>query len=147
MQGEHVGRRQRQADIVRGNLFSQPMDGIELRDHLLVGVVVTFWRQRPLAHVGNHERDIHAAFHHLGDVHLRGEAHGVVAFRREVGGLNIVMGIQFQNAAVNLFGFGDQCRVVRLGGAGAWCDLDEQADEGRCDAVYSLAEFQRDLLS
>ena len=81
VQREDVGGRQRQADVVGRDFFRQAMNGVELRDRLPVGVVITFRRQRALADVDDHERDIHAAFDHLRNIDLRREAHGVVAIR------------------------------------------------------------------
>ena len=79
---EDVGGRQRQADVVGRDLFGEAMNGVELRDRLPVGAVEALRRQRTLADVDDHERDIHAAFDHLRQIDLRGEAHRVVAIRR-----------------------------------------------------------------
>ena len=101
MQREDVGRRQRQADVVGRDFFSQAMNGVELRDRLPVCAVIPFRRQRALADVNDHERDIHAAFDHLRQIDLRREAHGVVAIRREVRGLDIVVSVELEDAVVN----------------------------------------------
>ena len=74
--------------------LGQAMDGVELRYSLSVGIVIPLLRQRALADIRDHERDVHAAFHHLRQVDLRGQAHGVVAVRREIGGLDIVVRVK-----------------------------------------------------
>ena len=61
------------------------MNGIELRDRLLVGVVEAFRRERPLADVDDEEGGVEPAGDHLGQVDLVAEVLRVVAFGGEVG--------------------------------------------------------------
>ncbi len=131
MQCQHIGRRQRKTDVVRRNLFREAMNRVELRDGLPVCVVKPFRRQRTLADVDDHERDIHVAFHHLRQIDLRGEAHFVVAIRGEVRRLDIVVRVELEDPVVNDFGFGDQCRIIGLRRAGPGRDLEQQADSRR----------------
>jgi hypothetical protein len=42
VQGEDIGRRQCEADIIGRDFFGKAMNGVELRDGLPVGVVKTF---------------------------------------------------------------------------------------------------------
>ena len=107
MQGEDVGGRQGEAHVVGRDLFGEAMHGVELGDRLAVGAVKAFRRERALADVDDHERDIHSAFDHFRQIDLRGEAHLVVAIGGEVGGLDIVVSVELQDAAVNQFGFGE----------------------------------------
>ena len=101
VQREDVGGRQGKAHLVGRDLLGEAMDGVELGDGLAVGAVVAFRRQRALADVDDHERDVHAAFHHLRQIDLRGETHLVVAVRREVGGLDVVVGVELEDVGVN----------------------------------------------
>ena len=101
VQCQDVGRRQRQADVVGCDLFRQAMNGVELRDRLPVRAVKPFRRQRALADVNDHERDIHVAFDHLRQIDLRREPHLVIAIRREVRGLDIVVSVELDDAVVN----------------------------------------------
>ena len=79
------------------------MNGIEFRDGLPIRIVVTLRRERALTDVNDHERNIHAAFDHLRDIHLRRQAHGVVALCREVRRIDIVVRIELDDAIVNQF--------------------------------------------
>ena len=51
-----VGGGQRELDLVGRDLLGQQVDGVELRDRLLVGVVVAFGRQRSLSDIDDEER-------------------------------------------------------------------------------------------
>ena len=77
-----VGGGQRQLDLVGRDLFGQQMNGVELRDRLLVGVVVAFWGERALPDIDDEEGRIETARHHLRQVDLVAEVLRVVAFRR-----------------------------------------------------------------
>ena len=145
VQGEDVGRREREAHVIGRDLFGEAMHGIELRDRLAVGAVKAFRRERALADVDDHERDIHAAFDHFRQIDLRGETHFVVAIGREVGGLDIVVRVELEDAAVNQFGFGEQCRVVGLRRTDSGCQLKQQARQRGNDEL-SLDVFQCILL-
>ncbi len=88
--------------MLSGAIFSvKPMNRVELRHRLPVGAVKAFRRQRALADVHDHERDIHVAFDHLRQIDLRRQAHGVVAIRREIRRLDIVMSIELEDPVVN----------------------------------------------
>ena len=125
MKRQNVGRRQRQADVVGRDFLCESMNGVELRDGLAIGSVKPFRCEWTLAHVHDHERDIHAAFDHLRQIDLRGEAFGVVAIRCEVGRLDIVVSVELQHVAVNQFGFGNQSRVVLLRWTGQGCQVQQ----------------------
>ena len=133
VQRKDVGGRQCKTDLIRRDLFRQPVNGVELRHRLLVGVVKTFGCQRALADVNDHERHVHAAFDHLGQIDLRRQAHLVIAIRREVRRLDVVVSVERDNTFVNAFGFGNQRGLAALRSS---ClrrtlpdrDLREQAD-------------------
>ena len=75
----HVGGRQGQLDLVGRDLLGQPMDGVELGDRLLVGLVVARWRELTLADIDDEERGVEAALDHLRQVDLRRQVLRVVA--------------------------------------------------------------------
>src|SRR5262249_48005770 len=59
------------------------------------------------------------AFDHLWQIHLRGQAHGVIAVRCEVRRVDIVVRIELDHIVVNLLRLGDERSVVlRWAGAG-----------------------------
>ena len=78
----HVGRRERKADLLRRDLFGQPVHGVELGDRLLDRPSCRSPSGRaadPLPDVDDQERDVEAALLHLRQVDLRGQALRVVA--------------------------------------------------------------------
>ena len=83
------------------DLLRQVMHRVELRDRLLVGVVVALRRQRPLADIDDEEGGVEAAFDHLRQVDLRLEALRVVLLPREVVGIDVVVGVERDHAIVN----------------------------------------------
>ena len=107
--------------------FRQPMNRVELRHRLPVRIVISFRRQRPLADVDDHERNIHAAFHHLRNIHLGRQTHCIVTVRREIARLNIVVRVEREDTRMNASGFGNECRIVRLSRTRADCQLKQQA--------------------
>jgi hypothetical protein len=150
VQSEDICGRQRQADTVGSDLFRQAMNGVEFRHRLAIGVVVAFWRQRTLADVNDHERDIRAAFDHLRNIDLGSQAHGVVAIRGEVRWLDIVVRVELEDALVNAFRFGNQRRIVRL--RRTCPDRYQKQQTGGCHRIagndeLSLGAFHYILLS
>ena len=81
--------------------FGQVMHRVELRDRLLVGAVVAFGRQRPLADVDDEERGVEAALVHLRQVDLRVEPLRVVLLAREVLRIDVVVRVERDHAIVN----------------------------------------------
>jgi len=73
-----------------------------------------FGRQRALADVDDEERDVEAAFLHLRNVDLRRQPLRVIAFGREVGGIDVVMRVERDHAIVNCPRASDQLRLAGL---------------------------------
>jgi len=97
----NIGRRLRELDLLRRNLLGQPVDRVELRDRLPIGVGIAGWRQRPLRHLNHEEGDVETAVAHLRQVRLRHKTTGVVALRCEVRRLEIDVRVDRQYAPVN----------------------------------------------
>ena len=85
------------------------MDRVKLGNRLVVRVVITFGTQGPLANVNDHEGHIHSAFDHLRQVDLRREAHRVIAIRREVSRIDIIVRVELDYPIVDRSSFSDQC--------------------------------------
>jgi len=128
---ENIGGRESETDIVRGDLFREPVNGVKLRHSLPVGAVIPFRSQRALADINDHERHVHIAFDHFRQIDLRRQAHFVIAVCREVGGLDVVVGVELDHPVVNAFGFGNQRRIVRLRRAVPGSDLKKQTQCGK----------------
>jgi hypothetical protein len=100
--------------------LGQSMNGVKLRNRLLIRAVEALRRQRALAHVHDHERHVEPAFDHLGQIHLRGQAHRVVAVGREIAGTDVVVRVHRDDTLVDRPGSRDERRIRLLrGGAGA----------------------------
>ena len=97
----HIRGGERQPDLVRRDLFRQPVHRVELRHRLLVGAVVALRRQRALADVDDEEGGVEPAFDHLRHVDLRLEALRVVLLAREVVRIDVVMRVERDHAIVN----------------------------------------------
>ena len=129
-----IGGGEGEAHGVGGDGFGEAVDGVELFDGLLVGEVVGFGGGEALADVDDEESDVHVAVGHFGEIDLGIEALEVVAGGGEVGGVDVVMGIEFQDAIVDGLGFGQEGGAGGLGEGGQ----NEQREEGeeRAHAVF-----------
>jgi hypothetical protein len=96
-----IGRGQRELDFVGSDLLGQQVNGVELGHRLFIGAVVAFGRQGSLSDVDNEERGIESALAHLRQVDLIAEVLCVVAFRGEVVGVDVVVGIERDDALMN----------------------------------------------
>ena len=132
MEVHDVCGRQRQPDLVRRNVFRQAMNRVEFGDGLPVGIVVAFRRERPLADVDDHEGDIHVALDHLRQINLRRQTHRVIAFRRELARLDVVVRVDLDHAIVNPFRFCDQCGFRGWGAGRLRRDLKRNREKHRC---------------
>ena len=106
-----VGGGQREFDRVGRDLARQPVNGVELRLRLAVGVGVALRRQRPLADIDDEESRIEPASHHLRQVDLGRQVLGVVAFRREIERIDVDVRVERDDALVNRPGARDEAGV------------------------------------
>ena len=97
----HVGGGERELNLVGRDLLGQSMDGVELLDRLLVGVGVALRRQVTLPDVDDEEGGIEPTLDHLGQVDLRRQVLRVVACRREVVGVDVVVRVESNHPLMN----------------------------------------------
>ena len=104
----HVGRGQRQLDLVGRDLLGEPVDRVELLDGRPVGALVArrfecirILRLRGLADVNAEEHRGEAALEHLGQVHLSIEALGVVPLGGEIRYRDIAVRVERDDALVD----------------------------------------------
>ena len=107
-----VGGGERQLDLVGRDLLGETMDRVEFRDCLLVSAVVALGGERTLPDVDDEERRVEAAGSHLRQVDLIAEILRVVALRREVGDVDVVVRVERDDPFVNRARLLDE-RVVR----------------------------------
>ena len=128
---DDVGGRQGELDLVRRDLFREAMNGVELGDRRAVGALVSGREasglRGSLPDVDDEERDVEAAFLHLRQVHLRRQPHGVVAVGREVLRIDVVVGVERDDAVVDGAG---PCRQILLRVRHRTCGYDDGDDEG-----------------
>ena len=98
---DDVRGREGKLDVLRRDLLGEAMNRVEFSDSRAVGALVAGGAQLSLPDVDDEERDVEPALLHLGQVHLRRQAHGVVAVGRERLRIDVVVRVERDDAVVD----------------------------------------------